>query len=460
MQIRYNFMEQETFLENESPEIIRVTGLKKRYRLGRIGAGTLQSTIKEWKERRKDPERARYARRKKNEEFYALDGIDFRVRRGETVGIIGKNGAGKSTLLKILSRITAPTEGVVDLYGRVASMLEVGTGFHGDMTGRENIYLNGAILGMTKAEIDKKMDDIIRFSEIEDFIDTPIKRYSSGMYVKLGFSVAYHLDSEIIIMDEVLAVGDIEFQRKCLSSLAEAAKDGKRTVLYVSHNMNTVRQLCNRCIVLDKGKIIFDGDTERAIEIYLNIGSDMPVQMNYGPEHRPDDRIIRAIKRFSIDSMVLADRMEPVFRNSEEAVIKLTCTAFVHLKNVGFRFEIWYQDNTKVAAALSESFLDFSPGTETVTIRMPLRHLESGRYRADIMAFLYDGTPNDFRIDAVYPGFYFQIEPVIDSEHYLKWDHRHWGAIRLDNLRLERSHADRETSVRETPEQPSENGIN
>lgn len=438
MRIWCNFMEQKTSLENERSEIIRVTGLRKRYRLGRIGAGTLQATIKEWKERRKDSEKARNTRRKKGEAFYALDGIDISVRRGETVGIIGKNGAGKSTLLKILSRITAPTEGCVDLYGRVTSMLEVGTGFHGDMTGRENIYLNGAILGMTKAEIDAKMDDIIRFSELEEFIDTPIKRYSSGMYVKLGFSVAYHLDSEIIIMDEVLAVGDIEFQRKCLSCLAEAARDGKRTVLYVSHNMSTVRQLCNRCIVLDKGKVVFDGDTDRAIEVYLGMNSDMPSQITYGPEHRPDDRIIRAIKRISIVSMVFADRSKPVFRNDEDAVIKLTCTAEMELKNVGFRFEVWSQDNTKIATALSSGFLDFSPGTEIVTVRMPLRHLASGRYRVDIIAFLFDGSPNDFRIDSVYPGFYFQIEPVIDPEHYLKWDHRHWGAIRLDDLQLEK----------------------
>ena len=438
MQIRCNFMKQKTSIENEKPEIIHVAGLRKKYRLGRIGAGTLQATIKEWKERRKDPEKERDARRKKGEIFYALNGIDFRVYQGETVGIIGKNGAGKSTLLKILSRITAPTEGCVDLYGRVTSMLEVGTGFHGDMTGRENIYLNGAILGMTKAEIDEKMDDIIRFSEVEEFIDTPIKRYSSGMYVKLGFSVAYHLDSEIIIMDEVLAVGDIEFQRKCLNCLAEAARDGKRTVLYVSHNMSTVRQLCNRCIVLDRGKIVFDGDTDRAIGVYLGMNSDMPSQITYGPEYRPDDRIIRAIKRISIDSMKFDDRTEPVFRSDEDAVIKLTCTAEMELKNVGFRFEVWSQDNTKIAAALSSGFLDFSPGTETVTIRMPLRHLDSGRYRVDIIAFLFDGSPNDFRIDSVYPGFYFQIEPIIDAEHYLKWDHRHWGAIRLDDLQLEK----------------------
>ena len=198
----------------ERKVMIRVSGLKKKYRLGKIGARTLQGAIKEWRSRDKNSDaKAPSAKTSRNKEFYALDGIDLTVYKGETLGILGKNGAGKSTLLKILCRITAPTEGTVDLYGHITSMLEVGTGFHGEMTGRENIYLNGAILGMTKAEIDEKMDDIIAFSGLEEFIDTPVKRYSSGMFVKLGFSVAYHLESEIVIMDEVLAVGDVEFQK-------------------------------------------------------------------------------------------------------------------------------------------------------------------------------------------------------------------------------------------------------
>ena len=176
----------------------------------------------------------------------ALNGVDLTVYKGEALGIIGGNGAGKSTMLKLLSRVTAPTEGEIDIYGRIASMLEVGTGFNGEMTGRENVYLNGAILGMTKAEIDAKMEQIIEFSEVREFIDTPVKRYSSGMYVKLAFSVAAHLDSEIMIMDEVLAVGDMAFQKKCLDKMRDAAKQEGRTVLYVSHNMDTIRQLCDR----------------------------------------------------------------------------------------------------------------------------------------------------------------------------------------------------------------------
>ena len=191
----------------------------------------------------------------KDDTFLALDGVNLEVNRGERIGIIGANGAGKSTLLKVLCRITSPTDGRVRFRGRIASMLEVGTGFHAELTGRENIYLNGAILGMTKKEVASKIDSIIEFSECKKFIDTPVKRYSSGMFVKLAFAVAAHLDAEIMIMDEVLAVGDMHFQKKCIGKMRDLATEEDRTVLYVSHNMNTIRDLCDRCIVLDHGKI-------------------------------------------------------------------------------------------------------------------------------------------------------------------------------------------------------------
>ena len=227
---------------------IQLSGVKKQYKLGQIGGGTLQGDIQSWWARirgKEDPNtKIGQDQRLVGQSFMALNGIDLTVYKGEALGIIGGNGAGKSTMLKLLSRVTAPTEGTIDIYGRIASMLEVGTGFNGEMTGRENIYMNGAFLGMTKAEIDAKMEDIIEFSEVREFIDTPVKRYSSGMYVKLAFSVAAHLDSEIMIMDEVLAVGDMEFQKKCLNKLCDAAQKEGRTVLYVSHNMNTIRQLC------------------------------------------------------------------------------------------------------------------------------------------------------------------------------------------------------------------------
>ena len=254
---------------------IQIQGVKKEYRLGVISGGTLQRDIQSWwaRLRHKEDPNSRIGSKNygKNEKFVALDGIDLTIYKGERLGIIGKNGAGKSTLLKRVSRITSPTEGTIGINGRVSSMLEVGTGFHGELTGRENIYLNGALLGMSRAEVDSKIDKIIEFSEIEQFIDTPAKRYSSGMYVKLAFSVAAHLDSEIMIMDEVLAVGDLAFQKKCLDKMGDVSREEGRTILYVSHNMETIRRLCDRCIVLDKGKKIFDGDVEQAIELYNKV---------------------------------------------------------------------------------------------------------------------------------------------------------------------------------------------
>ena len=240
---------------------IKIEHVSKEYRLGAIVGGTLKGDLQSWMARirgKEDPNSKIGADPsvKMGEKFLALNDVSFEVKKGEAVGIIGHNGAGKSTLLKLLSRVTAPTKGTVSYNGRIASMLEVGTGFHPELTGRENVYMNGAILGMTKAEIDKKFDQIVEFAEMNQFIDTPVKRYSSGMYVKLAFSVAAHLDSEIMIMDEVLAVGDMAFQKKSLDKMRDAAKKEGRTVLYVSHNMNTIRQLCDRCIVLNKGTVI------------------------------------------------------------------------------------------------------------------------------------------------------------------------------------------------------------
>ena len=266
-------MENQTHAQNQRVPVIQVSGLKKQYKLGQIGGGTLTHDLQSWWARvrgKEDPNTVIGTdARLFGKTFMALNGVDLTVYKGEALGIIGRNGAGKSTLLKILSRITAPTEGEIRLRGRVASMLEVGTGFNNEMTGRENIYMNGAILGMTRAEVDSKIDQIIEFSECGDFIDTPVKRYSSGMFVKLAFSVAAHLDSEIMVMDEVLAVGDMKFQQKCLGKMSDVAGQEGRTVLYVSHNMSTIRQLCTRCVVLDQGRVIFDGDVEQAIAVYM-----------------------------------------------------------------------------------------------------------------------------------------------------------------------------------------------
>ncbi len=431
-------------LENGHPEdaIIVVSGVRKRYRLGQIGGGTLQGDIKEWRERRQRErlgvqEPASASKPKLNEEFYALDGVDLVVRKGETLGIIGRNGAGKSTLLKILSRITAPTEGTVDLYGRVASMLEVGTGFNGEMTGRENVYMNGAILGMTKREIDAKMENIIDFAEVREFIDTPVKRYSSGMFVKLGFSVAAHLDSEIMIMDEVLAVGDMKFQHKCLDKMRQASREDGRTVLYVSHNMSTIKRLCDRCIVLDQGRVIFDGDVDKAISIYLGNGDTLlRSHFDYDSGFRPYDSALRKNRRLNIDTLDVVGGREPSFSIEDKPQLQIACTANIPLHDVGFRFELWAEDGAKIGTMISGDFVDLRPGANYVSMELDLGHLTTGQYSADLVAYLHDADGNEDILDGVYPGIVFNVEAPLTSENYLDWHHQYWGYVRLGDMHL------------------------
>jgi lipopolysaccharide transport system ATP-binding protein len=262
--------------------ILKIENLSKQYRLGLVGTGTMGDDLKRWWANirgKEDPflkigDINNRATKGTSNYVWALKDINFEVQQGEVLGIIGKNGAGKSTLLKILSKITSPTTGSIKSKGRVASLLEVGTGFHGEMTGRENIFLNGAILGMTKKEINAKLDEIIEFSGCERYIDTPVKRYSSGMTVRLAFAVAAFLEPDILIIDEVLAVGDAEFQKKAIGKMQEISKGGGRTVLFVSHNMAAVKSLCTRGIVLENGEIVFDGDTDEAVNYYLKGGSE------------------------------------------------------------------------------------------------------------------------------------------------------------------------------------------
>ncbi len=248
---------------------IRVAGLGKQYRLGaqQERYSTLRDQVRKWASAPLRTLLRRARRGAGRPTFWALKGVSFEVNRGEVVGIIGRNGAGKSTLLKVLSRITEPTEGEVDIHGRVGSLLEVGTGFHPELTGRENVFLNGAILGMRRSEIARKFDEIVAFAEVEKFIDTPVKHYSSGMYTRLAFAVAAHLEPEILIVDEVLAVGDAEFQKKCLGKMNEVARGG-RTVLFVSHNMAAIRQLCQRGLLLRKGELAFHGEVNACADLY------------------------------------------------------------------------------------------------------------------------------------------------------------------------------------------------
>jgi lipopolysaccharide transport system ATP-binding protein len=258
--------------------VIKAENISKQYRLGYVGSGSIKDDVKRWWygiRGKEDPlltvgESNDRTRKGESDYVWALKDINFEIQQGDTVGIIGRNGAGKSTLLKLLSKVTAPTTGNIKVKGRIASLLEVGTGFHGELTGRENIYLNGAIMGMRKHEITRRLDEIVDFAGVERYLDTPVKRYSSGMYVRLGFAVAAHLDNEILIVDEVLAVGDAEFQKKCLGKMGDVAKGEGRTVLFVSHNMAAMQNLCKHGVLLENGKIKLDGIIENVLNSYMD----------------------------------------------------------------------------------------------------------------------------------------------------------------------------------------------
>ncbi len=279
---------------------IKVEGLGKRYRLThgeqREGYRTLRDSIV-------SAVKSPFRKKSTTEEFWALDDVSFEVQPGEVVGIIGRNGAGKSTLLKILSRITKPTRGHIEINGRVGSLLEVGTGFHPELTGRENVYLNGSILGMSRSEIKAKFDEIVAFAEVEKFLDTPVKRYSSGMYVRLAFAVAAHLEPEILIVDEVLAVGDIGFQKKCLGKMEDVGKSG-RTVLFVSHSMSAITRLCNRCILLAKGAVAKDGPAPEVAGYYIHDGDGSGAIRTWrNVSKRPGSEAVELLEFAAVDAM-------------------------------------------------------------------------------------------------------------------------------------------------------------
>lgn len=279
-----------------SGSVMKIENLSKLYRLGEVGTGTISHDLNRWWARvtgKEDPflklgEANDRSVKGKSDYVWALQDINFDVKAGEVLGIVGKNGAGKSTLLKILSKVTQPTSGQVKIKGRIASLLEVGTGFHPELTGRENIFLNGAILGMTKAEIKKKFDEIVDFAGVERYVDTPVKRYSSGMYVRLAFGVAAHLEPEILIVDEVLAVGDAEFQKKALGKMKDVSTNDGRTVLFVSHNMTAMNSLCDSAIYMQQGKIAQIGETSAVIGAYLSSGSETTTMQKWEKEWSGD----------------------------------------------------------------------------------------------------------------------------------------------------------------------------
>lgn len=416
---------------NDRPVAIRLSGVKKRYKLGQIGGATLTEELQSWWARvrgREDPNvPIGVDQRLIGKTFMALNGIDLTVYQGEALGIIGSNGAGKSTMLKLLSRVTAPTEGEIDIYGRVASMLEVGTGFNGEMTGRENIYMNGAILGMTKAEIDAKMEEIIDFSEVREFIDTPVKRYSSGMFVKLAFSVAAHLDSEIMIMDEVLAVGDMAFQKKCLDKMRSAATVDGRTVLYVSHNMNTIQRLCDRCVVLDKGKIIFDGDVEEAISIYSQNLYDRSTEGHTEFDLRETpNRSPYTPGTARITHLKLLGKERAIYTAGEPVRFRVRVETKREYQELWFRFELRYSDETPIGAMPGVPLGAFRAGdAREFEIEVNPPRVANGKYRVDLVLFEKDEFGNSFDQELMLPAFLFEMQ----GEEKVVWDHRNWGHV-------------------------------
>ena len=426
-------------VQNENREIaIKVSGVKKRYKLGQIGGGTLQADLQSWWARvrgKEDPNSKIGADQRSNgKTFMALNGLDLTVYKGEALGIIGSNGAGKSTLLKLLSRVTAPTEGEIDIYGRIASMLEVGTGFNGEMTGRENIYLNGAILGMTKEEIDAKMEQIIEFSEVREFIDTPVKRYSSGMFVKLAFSVAAHLDSEIMIMDEVLAVGDMAFQTKCLNKMRDAAKQDGRTVLYVSHNMNTIRKLCDRCVVLDKGKVVYNGDVEEAIQIYLGskMKSDTYVEleeMHRDPEFSKHDITMKTFEVLNSESSV--------FNLGSKFDVKLTLVSSRDIHNTFLRFIIKTVEGQPVTMVTVDKGFPLSQTKQhSITFTIDISRLVPGRYTISPVFYEVNEFGCNVNLDGLKDVYCFEVATVNDFNNNMIWQPRYWGNIYSDPLHI------------------------
>lgn len=375
------------------------------------------------------------SRRTSEQTIWALKDVSFEIKEGEVIGIIGRNGAGKSTFLKILSRITDPTEGEARIRGRVGSLLEVGTGFHPELTGRENIYLNGAILGMSRAEIKRKFDEIVAFAEVQKFLDTPVKKYSSGMYVRLAFAVAAHLEPEILIVDEVLAVGDAQFQKKCLGKMEAVGKEG-RTVLFVSHNMGAVHTLTQKCAFLDKGKLLFFGETHEAVNKYL---AESAGNENEGEHHLDYYRRDYVEKTYKDDLKV---RYTDVWveKNGER----------ISALNMGDQFEIFFElqvyslihgANLSLSILNSEAqfitvifswdkdyYLDLSPGKHVIKLEIEGLVLTPGHY--SIITGI-NQTAVTTPWDAI---FHFPLFEIKNAGKIVHWLHRPWGAVHNDNV--------------------------
>ena len=415
-----------------SERVLEVDGVSKEYRLGMIGGGTLHGDLTSWFARirgKEDPNtKIGMEHYTGNETFWALKDVSFSVDRGDAVALVGRNGAGKSTMLKLISRITAPTEGEIRIRGRVASLLEIGTGFHKELSGRDNIYLNGAILGMSRAETTAKIKDIIEFSEIEQFIDTPVKRYSSGMYVKLAFAVAAHLDPDVMICDEVLAVGDLSFQQKCLQKMSEIARDG-RAVLYVSHNMRTVAQLCNRGLFLEQGHLKYNGTVERAIELYGGSGA-RSIRQNLDilphPRHRGDTMRMQEIEFLNTPSL----------EYTQDSAIEFRLKTLAHMADPRVRIRLIVKNSiaTPIGMTQTEPFEVAAEEMFERTLRFPLDGLGPGEYiiKLSIVSATPRGRTTFYDTLEDVSRFVITDDPAYNAGFI--WNEPTWGQFRLKPL--------------------------
>ena len=425
---------------------IEFNHVSKQYRLGLVSTKTLSHDIRRWwltsVMGKEDPylkigETNDRSVKGNSEYVWALRDIDFKVEQGDVVGIIGKNGAGKSTLLKLLSRVTGPTTGTIRAHGRIGSLLEVGTGFHGEMTGRENIFMNGAILGMTRQEIQAKLDEIIDFSGCERYIDTPVKRYSSGMTVRLGFAVAAFLEPEILVVDEVLAVGDAEFQKKAIGKMKDVSQGEGRTVLFVSHNMNSMKSLCRRGIVLDKGMVAYDNSIDKAIEFYLSSTPFVKTETHADI----DDSMHQANRSLAVKFLsVEFDKSEAVFATDEDITLRFKVYSTINLERC--RIDVGIDDSmdAPLASYNSEFFFKIRKG-ETKELECTLKNpgLYFGRYYIAMSvgegSTLQGGMRN---YDVVHHALSFEIDRLFKNKdmRFANWD-LSFGTIRLDAIMKE-----------------------
>ena len=418
--------------------VIRFENVGKLYRLGTVGTGTLSHDLRRWwitsVMRREDPylkigETNDRSTKGSSDYVYALRDINLEVNEGDVLGIIGKNGAGKSTLLKLLSRVTAPTTGKIYTRGRIASLLEVGTGFHPELTGRENIYMNGCILGMKRHEIDKKLDEIVDFSGCERYIDTPVKRYSSGMMVRLGFAVAAHLDPEILVVDEVLAVGDAEFQKKAIGKMQDVSKGQGRTVLFVSHNMDSIRSLCSRGILLGNGIITFNGDITEAIDLYL----DSSFHKSLITQNNLEKAIRWKNHKYSAEFLSFnLQKKDAIFASNENIVIHIKVLAHEDIHECRICNTIRAKGDIAVCNCTSEDTFSLYKG-EIKTIEYTLINpgLVKGFYTISFSIGTGSIFTGEYNYDIVKDAISFYIDKPYynENKYYVQWDSKVFGHI-------------------------------